>query len=162
MPGATLESGVRTGRRQHGAVGGSEVANLERDAGTALPGLERGLEGEVDRTVDLSEARAHAEPDGVDGRRLGKDELEMGGAAAPGGDQASLGVEGLGDEDGVGVARAERTEGGEGADGALGELVGVDQGIHAAAGLEVLLAEAAGGDGLEVSAEVDEALGVQA
>src|SRR4029434_3167521 len=35
------------------------------------------------------------------------------------------------------------------------------QGIHAAAGLEVLLAEAAGGDGLEVSAEVEEALGVQ-
>ncbi len=103
----------------------------------------------------------HPEADGVEGRRVGEDELEVGHAAVLRGDDAGLGAERLGDEGGLGVARAERAEGGEGPDRALGELPGVHHHVHPAARLEVLLAEPPGGDGLEGAAEVEQALGLE-
>ena len=85
----------------------------------------------------------------------------MGHAAVLRGDDAGLGVERLGDEGGLGVAGAERAEGGEGSHRALGELAGVHHHVHPAAGLEVLLAEPPRGDGLEGAPEVEEALGLE-
>ena len=90
-----------------------------------------------------------------------EDELQVGDAAVLRRDEAALGLEGLCDEGGLGVAGAEGAEGGEGADRALGELLGLDDGIDATAGLEVLLAETPLGDGLERAPEVEESLGVE-